>query len=145
VVMQVRKGGPGWDRTSDLPRVKLMRGRKRAVIAGRTGRTGPGLRVRTTQYERHGGYRADEVAPVIHRHVAAFPQRGAAPCRGVAGQPLAYSRDAEGVYAAVALVCSWSAGECVSGKSAHDIQRRKPSVPHQEFFYINVTAGDPRS
>jgi hypothetical protein len=68
-----QKSGPGWDRTSDLPRVKLKRCRKRAVIAGRTGRTGPSLRVRTTQSERHGGCTADEIAPVTRRHGCGVP------------------------------------------------------------------------
>jgi hypothetical protein len=66
-------GGPGWDRTSDLPRVKLKRCQKRAVIAGRTGRTGPSLRVCTTQSERHGGCTADEIAPVTRTHGCGVP------------------------------------------------------------------------
>jgi hypothetical protein len=57
----------------NLLRVKLKRCRKRAVIAGRTGRTGPSLRVRTTQSERHGGCTADEIAPVTRRHGCGVP------------------------------------------------------------------------
>ena len=53
--------------------MKLRRCRKRAVIAGRTGRTGPSLRVRTTQSERHGGCTADEIAPVTRTHGCGVP------------------------------------------------------------------------
>src|SRR5262245_9462692 len=60
--------GPGWDRTSDLPRVKLRRSQNRDVCAGQSGRTGLILRVQSTRYDRRGGYRADENEPVIRRH-----------------------------------------------------------------------------
>ena len=57
--------GPGWDRTSDLPRVKLTRSQKRDVCAGQTGRIGPILRVRSTQSKRRGGCGADENESLI--------------------------------------------------------------------------------
>jgi DNA invertase Pin-like site-specific DNA recombinase len=55
----------GWDRTSDLPRVKLRRSQKSDVCAGQAGRIGPIVRVESTQYERHGGCGADENEPAI--------------------------------------------------------------------------------
>ena len=62
------RSGPGWDRTSDLPRVKLKRCQKRDVCAGQAGRTGPSLRVQSTRYERRGGCGADENRPAIRSH-----------------------------------------------------------------------------
>src|ERR1700746_289184 len=120
-------GGPGWDRTSDLPRVKLKRCRKRAVIAGRTGRTGPGLRVRTTQYERHGGYRADEIAPGVGRHGCGVPSaRGRH--RGLSRRGWLIAETPK----ASSPRWRWSAlgrpGNAFPLNLPHDIQRRKPST-----------------
>jgi hypothetical protein len=61
-------GWSGWDRTSDLPRVKLRRNQKPDVHAGQAGRTGPILGVQNTRYERRGGCGADEIEAVIGRH-----------------------------------------------------------------------------
>ena len=55
--------GPGWDRTSDLPRVKLKRCQERDLCAGQVGRTGPILGVQNMRYKRRGGCRADEIDP----------------------------------------------------------------------------------
>jgi hypothetical protein len=60
--------GPGWDRTSDLPRVKLRRSQNRAVCAGQAGPTGLILRAQSTRYDGRGGYGADEIEPVIRGH-----------------------------------------------------------------------------
>ena len=51
-------------RTSDVPRVKLKRCKKRDVCAVQAGRTGPSLRVQSTRYERLGGCGADENEPL---------------------------------------------------------------------------------
>jgi hypothetical protein len=56
----------GWDRTSDLPRVKLRLSQEGVVCAGHAGRTGPILKVTSTQSKRRGGYGADENESVIH-------------------------------------------------------------------------------
>jgi hypothetical protein len=58
-----QKSDPGWDRTSDLPRVKLKRCQKRDRSAGRAVRTGSSLRIQSARSQRHGGCRADEIGP----------------------------------------------------------------------------------
>ena len=50
----------------DLPLFRLRRGQKREVCAVKAGRTGPMLRVQSTQYERRGGCGADEIRGEWH-------------------------------------------------------------------------------
>ena len=67
--------GPGWDRTSDLPRVKLRRSQNRDVCAGQIGRAGPILRVQSTQSKPRSGCGADEVEPLTGLSTASVRSR----------------------------------------------------------------------
>ncbi len=52
--------GPLFDRRQHLPLFKRTRCQMLIVCAGQAGRTGPAFRIRTTRYERRGGFGADK-------------------------------------------------------------------------------------